>query len=215
MTGNLTTTKKVAGVVGVCAVLLAGVACTSTIDGEAAFAGGGGGTTSETTTSETTTSETTTSETTTSETTTSETTTNGGEDTPAAAPDQPYMYEDGTSVKLDAPIVDDEMSGLLSSEYGRILPFHVQNNSEWDLDLSYTTSDADVNCDGSSQWVFSSTSTKPFGEPELLAPGESGSYQLYVGFRKSDVGKTCIIEIPFEAVGASGTDVATFSMVMD
>ena len=129
----------------------------------------------------------------------------------AAAPDVPYSFKDGTTVKLDAAIEDNTISGLLSNEGGRVLPFHVANQSDFTLDLSSTALYADVDCAGSSAYVFPSA---PIVGPEQLATGQIGDYQLEIGLKKTDIGKTCTITIPFEAPGATSVDTATFSMVL-
>jgi hypothetical protein len=204
VTGNLTTTKKIAGVVGACAVLLGGVACTKTVDGAASAAPIEQTSPSSSSKSSGSSSKSSQS----SESSSSQSGEGGGT---AQAPDQPYSYQDGTSVKLDAAVEKNDISGLLSSEVGRVLPFHIDNQSEWTLDLSSTTFLADVDCEGSSQYVFPS---EPIGGPEQLPPGQSGDYNLYMGLKKDDIGKTCTIEIPFDATGASSVDTATFSMVI-
>lgn len=206
MTGNLTTVKKVAGAAGACAVLVGVVACTKTVDGVASAAPVQ--TTSQSP-SPTSSSKSKSSSPTPSSPPTSSQPGGGGT---AQAPEQPYTYDDGTFVQLNAAIEDNEISGLLSTEVGRILPFHIENMSEWTLDLSATAKDADVDCDGSNQYVFPS---EPIGGPEELPAGQAGDYSLYLGLKKDDVGKTCTIVIPFDAVGASGVDEATFTMVIN
>lgn len=215
MTGNLTTTKKIATVVGACAVLLGGVACTKTVEGNASAAAIE--TTSESSSSSSSSSsESSESSSSSSTTSSSESSSSGTDDnTPAQAPDEPYTYTDGTAVKLDAAIVDDEMSGLIGDEVGRILPFHVANQSEWTLDLTYTANDTTVDCDAGGTYVFSDSASRPFGEPTMLPTGQIGDYQVYVAVKPEALGTACTITFPFEADGASGVDVATFSMVIN
>lgn len=173
------TAKKLAGVAGISAVLLAGAACTKTVDGTPTAAP----VIIQSTEGET-----------------------------VQAPDDSYVYDSGTVVTLTGVQEDDEMSGLLSYEVGRVLAFTVDNDSDESLDLSDTRSDADVDCEGSGQYVFSS---KDFGGPETLGDGDSGEYQISMGLRSEDVGKTCTITFPFEAEGAGpDTSVATFEMVL-
>lgn len=130
----------------------------------------------------------------------------------AQAPDESYIYDNGTVVTLTAAEEDNTISGLLSSEVGRILKFTVANESDEALDLSSTTSEAEVDCAGSSAYVFPS---KEFVGPEELPAGESADYELSVGLLQEDVGKTCTITFPFEAEKAgSDTSVATFQMVL-
>lgn len=176
---RLRTAKKLAGVVGVSAVLLAGAACTKTVDGTPTAA---------------------------------PVTKKSTEGQTVQAPDESYVYDSGTLVTLTGAQEDNEITGLLSSEVGRVLTFTIDNDSDESLDLSSTRSDADVDCEGSGQYVFPS---KDFGGPETLGGGESGEYELNVGLKKDDVGKTCTITFPFEAEGAgSDTSVATFEMVL-
>lgn len=212
MSRNLTTTKKIAGVIGAFAVLLGSAACSKEVSGTATAA-------EVEKTTEKSTSEKSgkssksskSSKTTDTDESTSGDSPSGGGDA-AAAPDQPYSYTDGTTVKLDAPTVNDNISGLLSHETGRVLPFHIDNKSKWTLDLSSTATFAEIDCQGSDQYVFP---FEPLGGPEQLAPGQKGDYQLSVGLKKSDVGKNCTITIPFETTDYSvDVDVATFTMTL-
>jgi hypothetical protein len=173
------TIKKLAGVVGIGAVLFASAACTKTIEGTPTAAP----VTKKSTEGET-----------------------------VQAPDESYIYDDGTVVTLTGAAEDNSISGLLDSEVGRVLSFTVENKSKKSIDLSQTRSDADVDCEGSNQYVFPS---KDFGGPEELGAGDSGEYKLNMGLVKEDVGKTCTITFPFEAEEAgSGTSVATFELVL-
>lgn len=192
--------------VGACAVLLGGVACTKTVDGTANAAPIE--TTSESSSSKSSSGSSKSSES--SSTESSSSSSDGGGT--AQAPDEPYSYQDGTTVKLDAAVEKNDISGLLSTEVGRVLTFHIDNKSEWTLDLSSTADLADVDCEGSSEYVFPS---EPIGGPEQLPTGQTGDYTLYVGVKKTNIGKTCTIIIPFDATGASGVDEATFSMVIN
>lgn len=196
MPSNRSTTRKVAALVCAGAVLSGAAACTKEVDGTATAAK-----VEKTTSSK--------SKSSSKSSNYSSSSDDGGGGT-AAAPDQPYSYEDGTTVKLDAAQPAD-LSGVFDNEVGRILPFHIDNKSKWTLDLSFTTYEAEIDCAGSSAFVFGS---EPIVGPEQLPTGQTGDYQLSVALKKADVGKTCTITIPFEAVGASDTDVATFEMVL-
>lgn len=176
---QMSTAKKLAGIVGIGAVLFAGSACTKTINGTPTAAP----VTKKSTEGET-----------------------------VQAPDEPYIYDNGATVTLTGAKEDNEISGLLDSEVGRILQFTVENDSDEELDLSSTESDSDVECEGSGQYVFPS---KDFLGPETLGAGESADYEISMGLLKEDVGKTCTIVFPFEAEEAGpDTSVATFEMVL-
>lgn len=212
MLENLATTKKIAGVVGACAILLSAAACTKQVSGTATAASHEETTTSEAPPSSSGKS----SGKSSSEESSSESSSGGGSGTAVPAPDTPYDYKDGTTVKLDAAIEDNGNPDLLSTEVGRKLPFHIDNKSKYELDLSSTALLADVDCGGSSQYVFPS---KPIVGPEKLAPGQKGDYELTMGLKKADVGKTCTITIPFRAYEPGGTtevevDIATFEMML-
>lgn len=127
------------------------------------------------------------------------------------APDESYIYESGTVVTLVEATEDNDISGLLSSEVGRVLKFTVENDSEVGLDLSGTQADADVDCEGNDQYVFPS---KEFVGPETLPAGDTADYELTMGLQKEDVGKTCTITFPFMTEDGSDVPVATFEMTL-
>lgn len=128
-----------------------------------------------------------------------------------SAPEESYIYESGTAVTINEVAKDDEMGGLLSDEYGRIISFEVANDSDLTIDLSDTRSDAEVDCDDKTQYVFPS---KSLGGPEELAAGEKSSYTLHFGLEKVLVGSTCVIVIPLDSDDGQLSD-ATFEMVID
>ncbi|WP_153504839.1 hypothetical protein [Cumulibacter manganitolerans] len=210
MSAKLTTTKKIAGVASAFAVLFAGAACTKQVTGTATAAPHSEKTTEKTTEKSSSKSSSKSGSKTSSEDSTSESSSGGNGGGTAAAPEQPYSYTDGTTVKLDAATEKNDISGLLSNEVGRVLTFHVDNKSKYTLDLSSTATYAEVDCEGSSEYVFPS---EPIGGPEQLSSGQKGDYQLYVGVKKADVGKTCTITFPFKTTDSGVTvDEATFSM---
>ena len=210
MSANFSTTKKLAGVVSVFAVLFAGAACTKQVTGSATAAPHSEKTTEKTTEKSSKSSSKSSKSSSSSEETSSEETSSGGSGGTAAAPDQPYSYTDGTTVKLDPAVENNDLGGLLSTEVGRVLTFHVDNKSKYTLDLSATAIYAEVDCEGSSEYVFPN---EPIGGPEQLAAGQTADYTLSLGLKKTDVGKTCTITFPFETTESSVTvDEATFSM---
>lgn len=178
MNKHFPATRKLAGLVGACAVLVVAAACTKTIEGTPTAAP----VTKKSTEGET-----------------------------VAAPEESYIYESGTVVTLLEAVEDNDISGLLNSEVGRVLKFTVENDSDAGLDLSDTRSDADVDCEGSDQYVFSS---KDFVGPETLPAGDSADYELNMGLLKEDVGKTCTITFPFLTEDGSDVAVATFEMTL-
>lgn len=128
-----------------------------------------------------------------------------------SAPDESYIYESGTVVTIKDVAQDDEMGGLLSDEYGRIISFEVDNDSDLTIDLSGTRSQAEVECDDKSQYVFPS---KSLGGPEELDAGAVSSYTLHFGLEKALSGATCIVIIPLNSDDGQLSD-ATFEMAID
>lgn len=127
------------------------------------------------------------------------------------APDESYVFDSGTVIKLTGAQEDNEISGLLSNEVGRILAFTVENESDEELDLSDTQADADVDCEGNNQYVFPS---KDFGGPDTLPAGDTAEYTLHMGLKKDDVGMSCTITFPITTGDGPADSVATFEMVL-
>lgn len=202
MSAKISTAKKIVSVAGACAVLFAAAACTKEVEGTATAAP------VETTEPSSSSKPTESSE---SSESSSSSSSEGGDGGTAAAPDQPYSYTDGTSVTLGPAQEKNDIPNLLSYEVGRVLPFHVENKSTYTLDFSTTQLYADVDCEGSSAYVFPSIE---MGGPEQLASGQSGDYTMSIGLKEEDQGKTCIITFPFETQPSVEVDTATFSMTL-
>lgn len=207
MAAKISTAKKIVSVGGACAVLFAGAACTKEVEGTATAAP-----VESTEPSETSKTSKPSETSTTSGKSTSASSSEGGDGGTAAAPDQPYSYTDGTSVTLGPAQEKNDIPGLLSYEVGRVLPFHVENKSTYTLDFSGTQLYADVDCEGSKEYVFPSIE---MGGPEQLPAGQSADYMMSIGLKKQDQGKTCIITFPFETQPSVEVDTATFSMTLN
>ncbi|MFV0534252.1 MAG: hypothetical protein ACK5MR_11430 [Cumulibacter sp.] len=128
------------------------------------------------------------------------------------APDEDYVYEDGTTVTLTGYDADPNMSGLISDEVGFTMKFTVKNESETALDFSSTASDTDVECPNGGTYVFPSNE---LGGPESLPAGDSADYTVDLALKPESFSTPCTVTFPFATESGPASSVASFEIAFD